>query len=481
MNTDRQERLNRSQTLSSDIDGELIKRESPETVLEQMRKSALNDLRAELSELTELLGITRHKLVFIGQVGVGKTTAICHLVGLTANREKKKKSAKGVEKTVPVVERLMATGSGYTTLCEVIVEPGDLTRFDIDPYQPHEVEQTISDFCLSIWKKAHPDGAESGQKGDQVNFPPELVRAVRNMVKLPESDRSESDPALRLARTFLAEGYEQFRAQVLSQAKLDARVITKLECPAEEADPRAWIKTTFDGLNLAQLENVSIPRRITFRVDSKLLNPHMVNAAAVVDTKGVDPGGFNREDLDRYIRHDKGAICILTEAFKPAPSNVMPLLQRHITPEVPLSLSKFILMVIPQSGEPEDVIGGQGTVGEREPGINIRRSQIDDTLTSRGLSGLNVLFFDPLQHFERVGGADFALRSESTHEEVQWERDEAWDAIFKAIEVREDRVWERVTQIGESFQKILEGKGLNPAEEALVPLARSSSRVLRPA
>src|SRR5262249_32367745 len=125
-----------------------------------------------------------------------------------------------------------------------------------------------------------------------------------------------------------------------------------------------------------------------------------------------------------------GAICILAEAFKPAPSNVMPLLQRHITPEVPLSSSKFVLLVLPQAGEPEDVMGGQGTVGERAPGLNIRRGQIDDTLTSRGLNGLNVLFFDPLQYFERSTGSDFALRSDTTMEEVQAERDETWAAIF---------------------------------------------------
>ena len=35
--------------------------------------------------------MTHHKLVFIGQVGVGKkAAAICHLVGLTANPPEKK-------------------------------------------------------------------------------------------------------------------------------------------------------------------------------------------------------------------------------------------------------------------------------------------------------------------------------------------------------------------------------------------------------
>src|SRR6185437_7204121 len=110
------------------------------------------------------------------------------------------------------------------------------------PYPREEVEQTISDFCLTIWKKVHPDSTEAGQK--EVNFPPELVRAVRNMVKLPEGERSENDQALKLAREFASDAYEQFRVKVLSRAKLEARSVTELTCPRGEPDSRAWIKKT---------------------------------------------------------------------------------------------------------------------------------------------------------------------------------------------------------------------------------------------
>src|SRR5438477_9708030 len=126
-------RLKRAKELTTEIDAVLANRQTPKTVLEQMRKSALAVLSAELGDLAELLGTTRHRLVFIGQVFVGKTTAICHLVGLTADREKKKSSKGGVEKTVEVTEDVMATGSGFTTLCEVVVTPADKTEFEIEP------------------------------------------------------------------------------------------------------------------------------------------------------------------------------------------------------------------------------------------------------------------------------------------------------------------------------------------------------------
>jgi len=265
--SERTVRLDHAKQLIGEIDGELDQRKDPKTVLEQMRKSAIGDLRSEVEKLSRLLGIPRHRLVFIGQVAVGKTTAICHLVGLTADREKRKKSKTGAETSVLVTEDLMATGSGFTTLCEVVVTPADTNRFGIEPYPREEVERTITEFCQAVWKRVYPDedsGQKTGGASEQVNFPPELVRAVRNMVKLPgEGVRRDDDSAIRLAQEFNADGFEQFRSQVLSKAKLDNRTQTEFVCPDDELDPRAWIKKTFDDLNLARLDTVSIPRRIT--------------------------------------------------------------------------------------------------------------------------------------------------------------------------------------------------------------------------
>ncbi len=59
----------------------------------------------------------------------------------------------------------MATGSGFTTLCEVVVKPGDTNKFEIDPYPREEVERTIDDFCMNTWVKVYPDSFDGGQKG----------------------------------------------------------------------------------------------------------------------------------------------------------------------------------------------------------------------------------------------------------------------------------------------------------------------------
>lgn len=470
-------RLDHAKQLIAVIDADYTMQSSPKTVLEQMRKSALTDLRAELVDLLELLETTQFTLVFIGQVGVGKTTAICHLTGLTAEREKKKSSKTGREKVVSVTEDLMATGSGFTTLCEVVVTPDEGTWFQIETYPREEVVRTINDFCFSIWNKVHPEGnAEEGggvtSGAEQTNFPPELVRAVRNMIKMPAGDKRDDDPAIRMAREYSRNEFEEFSRRVLGRARLEERTQREFTCPKDEVDTRAWIKKTFDDLNLARLDTASIPRRISLHVDAGLLHPNMARIAAVVDTKGVDSTQFNREDLDAYIRNNKGAICVLAEGFDTAPTNVVPLLQRHVTPEAPLSMSKFALLVLPRAGEPEKAVGGHGPVGDYDSGISLRDGQIDETLSSRGLGELRRIFFDPLRHFEPAG-SDYKLRSDSEVEEVEADRDDAWSAIFESIKGRENKATERVAHIGDSLRKIQEGKGLNQAEEDLVRNAKA--------
>ena len=452
--------------LLGEINAELVNRPGPKTALERLRKRALESLARELATLNPVLGAEKVRLVFIGQVGVGKTTAICHLVGLTAVREKRKKVRAGVEKLMTVTEDLMATGSGFTTLCEVVVTPADGTKFEILPYDRAEVELTIDDFCRSIWSKVFPrteDTAEGGAEA-QVNFPNELVRAVRNMVRLPEG--KEEDAAVRLAQQYGRADFEQFREAVTSRAALDARTETEFVIPAEHLDPRVWIKETFDGLNLARVPTASIPRRISLQVERGLLCPEMDRVAALIDTKGVDASQFNRSDLDAHIRGDPSAFCILVERFPSAPTNVIPLLQRHVTPEDPISGHKFALMVLPRGNEPDSVVGATGQVGEREPGILLRTSQIEETLRGRGLPemGGRLIFFDPLLHYDD----EKRMRTDSTQEDVEFERTTAWARISEALETRDNRIWDRVSVIGDILKRIKEGAGLDPREEELV-------------
>jgi hypothetical protein len=462
-------RLTLAQQLSAELETEIGSRSAPKTLPERLQKRALTTLHDQIAAYASVLAAEKVRLVFIGQVGVGKTTAICRLLGLTGTRTRSRKSRAGRTSEVEVVGDLLATGSGFTTLCEVEIRATTgSNRFLVEPYSEGEVRQTIEDFCASIWSRAFPgsEGVDEGENGgtEQINFPPELVRGVRNMLQLPHGDRKEDDAALRLALACGLDGKAVFLGKAMELAGLERRVQTELLCPDSEADPREWIRKTFDDLNLMRLESVSIPRRIRFEVSRKLVSSRMEGLTAVVDTKGVDAAQFNRSDLDEYIRNDPSAICVLSEKFDTAPTNVLPLLQRHVTPEVPLMPFKLVLLIIPRANEPERLQGPQGQVDDRELGLNIRRQQIEETLTSRGVPGISIIFYDPLLRY----GENFRLREDSSEADVQADSSTAWEEIEAALQHRSEAVWGRVVQVSESLQRIRQGKGLSPEEESIV-------------
>jgi len=57
-----------------------------------------------------------HRLAFIGNVGTGKTTAICHILGLLDGKDP-----------------ILSTGSGRTTLCEVDIISDEMLKIEIYP------------------------------------------------------------------------------------------------------------------------------------------------------------------------------------------------------------------------------------------------------------------------------------------------------------------------------------------------------------
>ncbi|MHC5595669.1 MAG: hypothetical protein ACYTXC_06835 [Nostoc sp.] len=84
----------------------------------------LNNLKSKLERLDEIeriLSIEKYKIAFIGTIGQGKTTAICHLFNLISDLKVSKTSGSKTE-DVSETKELLSTGAGRTTICEVIIK-----------------------------------------------------------------------------------------------------------------------------------------------------------------------------------------------------------------------------------------------------------------------------------------------------------------------------------------------------------------------
>ena len=63
--------------------------------------------------------------------------------------------------------------------------------------------------------------------------------------------------------------------EISTPCRVECQVVKPGIWDDAQSDPKAWIKKTFDELNLARLDTVSIPRQITLHVDAHLLSPHV--------------------------------------------------------------------------------------------------------------------------------------------------------------------------------------------------------------
>ncbi|MDJ0736212.1 MAG: hypothetical protein QNJ47_19475 [Nostocaceae cyanobacterium] len=136
--------------------------------------SNLKSKLERLEEIKKILSIEKYKIVFIGTIGQGKTTAICHLFNLISDFEVSKTIGKKTKNVIETKE-LLATGSGRTTICEVVLKASAKTYIEIEPYSIEEMESLIFEFCESI---ANKDSFDSER---QVMISAEIERAIRNI------------------------------------------------------------------------------------------------------------------------------------------------------------------------------------------------------------------------------------------------------------------------------------------------------------
>ena len=231
-----------------------------------------------------------------------------------------------------------------------------------------------------IWQKAHPATTKI-----RVEIPPdELLRAIRNIVELPEIivNGKIEDCALGFASYFASDRYPEFKDELIGRGKLSARTETKIQ-PHEDLDEKSWLVGIFQSLNVAKLSNFSIPKRIYLNLSAKILGFDHQRIGNIIDTRGLDLATKDRRDLANYIRESDESICIFTERFPSAPANVIQIIGKYLTSTAKDINTKFALLVMPRKGEPEKVIGADGlAVDDLARGLALRKANIDNVFSN---------------------------------------------------------------------------------------------------
>jgi hypothetical protein len=354
----------------------------------------LQMLTTNLQSSRDYLLSKDHHIAFIGSVGVGKTTAICGILGLM---DEKGGTA-------------LSTSSGRTTLCEVEIRRGEKTRILISPCSPDETRSYLRDF-VDILKMRHEGRAEDD--GEPVAMSSEVERCVRNMIglpvrtfKAPDGTTKRIDEALELFKKLGTS--ISFSEEAFKRLDLEHRVTTELVFGG--SDEIAWIRDNFGEINLGKHPKTPMPKRIVIELARPLVNQPELNIS-LVDTKGLD-GNVEREDIDRQFRNDR-AICVVCSKFNDAPEQAVQALLKHLLES---GLSQQVtqqtqLLILVRNDEAENMLSEEGPVASADEGRVVRQSQIQDTLRTR--LKLSDQYFPQIHFFDArkndVKGTEHAL------------------------------------------------------------------------
>ena len=186
---------------------------------------------------------TDFSLVFIGEKGVGKTTSICRFLNLVHPVQKKRKG-----KDIEVIEEILQTGSGATTICDIEISPSTTgkTFITIEEISDQDLLDYLNSFAEYIFTRAHKKNDLISEVEESVPLPPEIERACRNMTNLKEIKEFETriDQGIELAKRFADNQLGLFVDEVFSRVNLERRTqkIFSADFYLTNKDEMLWIK-----------------------------------------------------------------------------------------------------------------------------------------------------------------------------------------------------------------------------------------------
>ena len=319
-----------------------------------------------------------HNIAFIGDIGIGKSTAISFIFDLLMPASKSKS----------ILDRpILETGAGGTTICEVRIKSGDGYGLTLSPMPDRDIRYSISDFCAAEW---HKDKA-----GESVSVSLEMERAFRNMSGLTRTREKEGekiirkDPIDKIRAT--CETEDEFRMKITELMNLEQRTRYNLwHYDSPEKNPMAWMQDTFKKVNNGRIPDVPLPSSI------ELIVPDLEQTfgefqITVIDTKGIEESA-TRRDIDSRLK-DPHTMAIFCSGFKDLPNISTQELLQHMKER--LTEGKVAILALPHVGEALAMKDDTGDLASTdEEGYDLKSEQVSTQLAARGFNNVPIFFYN---------------------------------------------------------------------------------------
>jgi transcriptional regulator with XRE-family HTH domain len=334
----------------------------------------LTKLRNRIISEVDFIRHKEHGIAFIGEIGVGKTTALSFVTNLiTADKEEPKS--------------IFPTGSGRTTVCEVAIKIAPAFGIAVDCLTEDQIRRLVTDLV---------NGLKFGKNG----LPSELERVIRSMADLrrvivrakkPSEKPTTVDHLKNLIEKF--DDVDAVIGEVMARMKLESRTESQMILSQDTEGSMEWLSSNISKINYGQHPKFSVPHRITVLLPLEALRetPFLIS---VIDTKGVE-GTTQRPDLMAQIE-DPRTVTVLCCKFSDAPGGV-PLSILRETLDAgsdALASERLCLLVLPRNDEALKIVNDSGaTPADIAEGYTVREAQIEQQFATDGLPNIPINFF----------------------------------------------------------------------------------------
>ena len=368
----------------------------------------LEESKTEIVNASNLVQRTEHSIAFVGDIGVGKSTAICSAAGLEVQNEK-----------AAALSPMLEVGGGGVTLCEVHLIQGPYYGIIVEPRSADEIHREVREFASLLKNPPEPAQEDSTAAHDSYGTSKEIERAIRNMSGLttrkPSAGRGPDgrrirgetvDPARELAEN--STDTNAFAIEILARMDLKKRTRRELWYPdISGKEPLLWLQETFAEINNGRHPEFSIPERIEIMVPQPILDEESLSIR-LVDTKGIDRTA-ERRDIEAHF-NEPNTIVVLCSPFNSTPSpSVQQLLQRAAEGRYANLQAKTAVLGLPRYDEALAVKNDQGEAAVTiEDGYELKGEQAEMTLKGLSVPDVPVEFFNAREDVPE-GVRDFLL------------------------------------------------------------------------
>ena len=334
----------------------------------------LTKLRNRIISEVDFIRHKEHGIAFIGEIGVGKTTALSFVTNLiTADKEEPKS--------------IFPTGSGRTTVCEVAIKIAPAFGIAVDCLTEDQIRRLVTDLI---------NGLKFGKNG----LPSELERVIRSMADLrrvivrakkPSEKPTTVDHLKNLIDKF--DDVDAVIGEVMARMRLESRTETQMILSQDTEGSMEWLSSNISKINYGQHPKFSVPHRITVLLPLEALRetPFLIS---VIDTKGVE-GTTQRPDLMAQIE-DTRTVTVLCCKFSDAPGGVPLSIIRETldSGSDALAAERLCLLVLPRENEALKIVNDSGvTPADTAEGYTVREAQIEQQFATDGLPNIPINFF----------------------------------------------------------------------------------------